>query len=115
LLFLPRPPAEEAEPMPSDDDTAAVAALAEEIARYLAQNQGASDTVDGITRWWITRARLLETRSMVEKALQQLEADGRIQPTRTASGDVVYGLPVGSAAPAAAEPPRDADGDAGEP
>ena len=100
--------------MPSDDDDAAVAALAEEIARYLAANQGASDTVDGIARWWIARQRLLETRSMVEKALRQLEADGRVQPTQTASGDIVYGLPTAGAEPA--DPPRDANdgGDAGE-
>lgn len=94
--------------MPSDDDDDAVRALAEEIARYLAENRGASDTVDGITRWWIARQRLLETRSMVEKALRQLQAEGRIAPQRTASGELVYGLPddASPTPPAGADPSR---------
>lgn len=75
----------------STDDEDAVTALAEEIARYLAANQGARDTVDGITRWWIARQRLLETRSMVEKALRHLESQGRVRPQRTAGGELVYG------------------------
>jgi len=75
----------------SSDDNAAVAALAEQIARYLEANQGARDTVDGITRWWIARQRLLETRSMVEKALQQLETQGRVRSGRTPGGELVYG------------------------
>jgi hypothetical protein len=88
----------------STDDEDAVAALAEEIARYLETNRGARDTVDGITRWWIARQRLLETRSMVEKALRHLEAQGRVQPTRTAGGELVYGA-------AAATPREDTDPD----
>ncbi|WP_295886931.1 hypothetical protein [uncultured Thiohalocapsa sp.] len=100
----------------SSDDEDAVAALAEEIARYLAANQGARDTVDGITRWWIARQRLLETRSMVEKALRHLEAQGRVRPQRNAGGELVYGAvaPGGDAADPDASGADDAGADGAE-
>jgi len=51
-----------------DDD--AIDTLAREVAAYLATHPDAADTVDGISRWWLTRMR-------VEKATPTCNAPSR--------------------------------------
>lgn len=47
--------------------------LAKEIAGYLSQHPEASDSVQGIARWWLTRQRLEVAINAVGQALELLE------------------------------------------
>ena len=67
-------------------------ALAGEILRYLQSHHHASDTTEGIARWWIKRQRLEDTLAHVQAALDQLVADARVVARRSKAGRVVYAL-----------------------
>jgi hypothetical protein len=68
-------------------------ALAGEILRYLRGHRAASDTVEGIARWWIKRQRLEDTLERVQSALDLLVADARLVTRESPSGRVLYRLP----------------------
>ena len=65
--------------------------LAEEIARYLADHPDASDTAEGIARWWLTRQRYEDALSQVQQAVERLVSQGRVQRKVLPDGTVVYG------------------------
>jgi hypothetical protein len=69
-------------------------ALAAEILRYLQAHRAASDTVEGIARWWIKRQRLEDTLERVQSALDLLVADARLVTRESPSGRVLYRLPT---------------------
>jgi len=46
--------------------------ISEEIHRYLTKHPNAADTLEGITRWWLTRQRYEESKKNVQKALYLL-------------------------------------------
>lgn len=76
--------------------------LAQEILRYLASHGEAADTVDGISRWWIKRQRLEETRTRVQGALDLLVREARLQSRVTPLGNTLYMLPGVPVAPSSA-------------
>jgi hypothetical protein len=71
-------------------------ALAGEILRYLQTHRHASDTVEGISRWWIKRQRLEDTLERVQSALDLLVADARVVTRESPSGRLLYRLPPGA-------------------
>lgn len=73
--------------------------LADEIARYLVEHPAAADTAAGIRRWWLLRQRFDEASAQVQRALDRLEAAGRIQRQVLADGTVIYGAMTHSSPP----------------
>jgi hypothetical protein len=67
-----------------------VDALAGEILRYLHAHTSASDTTEGIARWWIKRQRLEDTVTRVQFALDRLVADALVEPRLTRAGQTLY-------------------------
>ncbi len=67
-----------------------VDALAQEIMRYFADHPKASDSVQGIAKWWLSHQRYIEAEELVGLALEQLVAEGKIQKIRTTGSDFVY-------------------------
>ena len=66
--------------------------VAEEIKRYLEQRPTASDSLLGITSWWLERQRIAENIRTVEKALQCLKDEGFIDERKNESTASVYFL-----------------------
>ena len=46
--------------------------IAEDIQRYLLSHPNAADTLEGITKWWLTHQRYEEGKEIVQKALYHL-------------------------------------------
>jgi hypothetical protein len=57
--------------------------LAEEILQYLQAHPNASDTLLGITEWWLLKQRIEIAANDVQKALDQLVARQFVLKTRT--------------------------------
>ena len=69
----------------------AASAVAEEIRSYLREHPLAADTLEGIQRWWIARQRYDESLKRLQRALEQLAAEGAVEKVQVA-GRVVYRL-----------------------
>jgi len=66
--------------------------VAEEIKRYLQKCPSASDSVEGITSWWLERQRIAENIHTVEKALECLKDEGFIDERKNNYSSSVYFL-----------------------
>lgn len=67
-----------------------VDASAEAIRRYLQAHPHASDTVDGVLKWWLAPQQFTLTAEQVREALERLVAE-RIMIRRTLpDGTVIY-------------------------
>lgn len=67
-----------------------VDASAEAIRRYLQAHPHASDTVDGVLKWWLAPQQFTLTAEQVREALERLVAE-RIMARRTLpDGTVIY-------------------------
>ncbi len=64
--------------------------VAEQILRYLEANPKASDTLEGVAKWWLMRQRLTESMELVREALQVLEDKGLVVERRNVDGGLVY-------------------------
>ena len=69
---------------------AEVEAVAAEIAEYLAARPNASDSVEGIARWWLVRQRYATALGTVTKALDHLVASGVVIGIVTGNGNTIY-------------------------
>ena len=69
-----------------------VESIAAEIMTYLNQRPTASDSVDGITHWWLVRQSIAQKIDMVEQALEQLAQEGKISKRTNASSEIIYCL-----------------------
>jgi len=67
-----------------------VTEVAEQILRYLETNPAASDTLEGVAKWWLMRQRLTESITLVEGALTLLKDKGLIVERRNADGRLLY-------------------------
>jgi len=65
-------------------------AVADEIARYLERRPDASDTEEGVIRWWIPRIRLEEELAVVRSALGLLIMHGVVERIVLPSGLVMF-------------------------
>lgn len=64
--------------------------IAHAIDRYVATHARAADTVDGVRSWWIGAAHFAASLEDVQKALDHLVAQGRLQETALPSGVRIY-------------------------
>ena len=72
------------------EDPDQVSALAQDIARYLEDSPHASDTIDGIRRWWV-RGRWADASTPLVSAALELLVRRHVMRSRTlADGSVVY-------------------------
>ncbi len=68
-----------------------VRTIADQIERYLAGRPDAADTLEGISRWWLTRLRLEEASGDVQRALDQLVRRKVVVVTKLPDGNALYG------------------------
>ena len=55
--------------------------IQEELTSYWNSNPSAMDTLEGIATWWLPRHEARVGLKQIERALEQLEADGLIERT----------------------------------
>ncbi len=67
-----------------------VAAIAQEINRYLDSHPNAADSLKGVLRWWLLRQRYEDSVETVCAALEYLVAVGEVSKTVTPKGKAVY-------------------------
>jgi len=67
-----------------------VEATAEAIRRYLQEHTNASDTVDGVLRWWLGRHEFAMPGDHVKEALERLIAEGVVTRWTLLDGTVIY-------------------------
>lgn len=71
------------------DETDAIRAIADRIARYLEQHPEAADSTEGIQRWWLGPDTPAERIDYIERALTRLEANGRVRKS-VVGGKAIY-------------------------
>lgn len=67
-----------------------VEATAEAIKRYLREHTNASDTVDGVLRWWLGPQEFALPSVHVRAALERLVAEGVVARWTLLDGTVIY-------------------------
>jgi hypothetical protein len=67
-----------------------VAQLARELSRYLETHPEASDTLDGIARWWLARQRYDDARELVGEALELLVDCGVVRKRTLPDGVTLF-------------------------
>ena len=85
----------------SGDEDDRVESIARTIARYLAANPGAADTVDGIRRWWLTPGQVDAPIERIRAALEDLRIAGYVSTSRMPDGRLVFSAGTGPRAAAA--------------
>jgi len=75
------------------NDEADVDRVRTAILDYLAQHGSAADTREGITHWWLPVNQRTTNRTLIERALDTLVADGLLEETRLIDGTVLYRRP----------------------
>jgi hypothetical protein len=71
-------------------DEDGINAVTRAVAIYVWQHPNAADTVEGIQRWWLSRARLEEGADHVESALDVLTRRGVLVRRRLPDGRFIY-------------------------
>ncbi len=64
--------------------------IADAICRYLASRPNASETIDGVAKWWLLRQRYDDSVESVQQALDFLEANGEVIRFCVSGGKVMY-------------------------
>ena len=64
-----------------------------EISQYFALHPNATDTVVGISKWWVTNKKYSGTLQSVQDALDYLVDSDSVQIVRLNDGTVQYSLP----------------------
>jgi hypothetical protein len=72
---------------PPNDD---IVKLADEISSYLQAHPDATDTLEGVITWWLTRQRYMQATAEVQCALDYLESRGVVKKIPTPGGGTVY-------------------------
>ncbi|OIO59468.1 MAG: hypothetical protein COX57_02900 [Alphaproteobacteria bacterium CG_4_10_14_0_2_um_filter_63_37] len=67
-----------------------IASAADAISRYLASRPDASETLEGVARWWLLRQRYNDSLDLVQQALDRLVAQGEVVCQNTNGGQVMY-------------------------
>ena len=68
--------------------------VANAISRYISTRPNASETVEGVARWWLVRQRYDDSIEVVQQALNYLEARGKLTKVKVPGGKVVYRNPA---------------------
>ena len=64
--------------------------LNEEILSYLCEHSDAADTVEGIIAWWLPRQRYEQSKEQIQKALDDLLAQGLIRRDLLSDGTAIF-------------------------
>ena len=67
-----------------------IAAIASEIRRYLANHSNATDSLDGVQRWWLPQLAVEAPGLAVQQALDLLAREGTVIKKTLPDGTVVY-------------------------
>ena len=67
-----------------------MATLAQEIETYLLTHPNASDTIEGVIKWWIALQRYQQAREDVQEALEFLVAEGAVVKRKLSDGRFIY-------------------------
>lgn len=74
----------------TDATDESVDSLVEALEEYFLRNPHAADTLEGITRWWLSRHLYLESRPRVERAIKRLLEKGFLIERRQIGGNIIY-------------------------
>ena len=66
--------------------------IAAEIMTYLQQRPMASESLDGITHWWLVQQAIVKNRKLVEQALEQLTREGKVVERKGSTSEAIYSL-----------------------
>jgi len=66
--------------------------IAAEIMEYLHRRPTASDSLDGITHWWLVQQTLMRNIQVVEQALEKLAGEGMVSKSINSNSEAVYRL-----------------------
>ena len=69
-----------------------VLSIAAEIMAYLQIRPMASDSLDGITHWWLVQQAIVKNRNLVEQALVQLAQEGKVVARKGPNSEPIYSL-----------------------
>lgn len=69
-----------------------VLSIAAEIMSYLQRRPMASDSLDGITHWWLVQQAIVKNRKLVEQALAQLAREGKVIERKGLDSEPIYSL-----------------------
>ncbi len=69
-----------------------IAAIAQEIKRYLDTHPNAADSLDGIVQWWLPRQRYGDAIEKVKKAMDRLVQTGDVEVELGIGGKHYYKL-----------------------
>ena len=72
-----------------------IASTANAIDRYLSTRPNASETVDGVAKWWLLRQRYEDSVEHVQLALNLLEQKGAVIKIRLSDGREMYKRSLG--------------------
>lgn len=72
-----------------EDDVNSIAA---EIMAYLHRRPMASDSLDGITHWWLVEQAIVKNKKLVEKALAHLTHEGKVVKKVSSDSEAIYSL-----------------------
>ena len=64
--------------------------IQESVLGYLSEHPGAADSVDGIRNWWLYQRMARASVERVQRALDELEANGAIERATLHDGSVLY-------------------------
>lgn len=67
--------------------------VANAINRYISTRPNATETVEGVARWWLVRQRYEDSVEVVQQALNYLESVGKVTKLKVPGGKVVYCTP----------------------
>lgn len=68
--------------------------VANAIRRYISSRPNATETVEGVARWWLVRQRYEDSVEIVQQALNYLESSGKVTKLKVPGGKVVYCSPT---------------------
>lgn len=60
------------------------------IKRYLLSRPNASETVDGVAKWWLLKQRYIDSIEKVQQALDMLEGEGYLTKLQLKDGKDYY-------------------------
>lgn len=69
-----------------------VNSIAAEIMTYLQQRPLASDSLDGITHWWLVQQAIVKNKILVNQALKYLAQEGKVIRKMNSNAEAIYSL-----------------------
>ena len=64
--------------------------VARQILMYLREHPQASDTLEGIAKWWMQNQKLSESLTLIKQALAELETEGEVSERKMPDGRTLY-------------------------